>query len=80
MESKASSIKNLSFEAALQELEQIIQAMENGTIELKEAIGNFEKGVLLQKHCAKLLKEAEMKVEQVMRSEEEVTFKEVEIK
>ncbi len=58
-------IQNLTFEAALQELQNIAAQLEKGDSPLQQAISLYERGEKLQKHCEKLLKEAELKFEQV---------------
>ncbi|MFT4629114.1 MAG: exodeoxyribonuclease VII small subunit [Arenicella sp.] len=56
-------IKQLNFEHAYQELETIVEKMERGEQDLEKSLGDFERGVSLMKHCHGLLKDAEQKVE-----------------
>jgi exodeoxyribonuclease VII small subunit len=58
-------ILKLSFEDALAELEQIVTRLEAGRSKLDEAIGAYERGALLKRHCEAKLREAQMKVEQI---------------
>ncbi len=58
-------IANLSFEIALKQLQEIAEKLEKGDSPLQEAIGFYERGDLLKQRCEKLLKEAELKFEQV---------------
>lgn len=58
-------IKDLSFEAALGELEDIVGKLERGDVELEESITNYERGEALRAHCDALLKKAEAKVEKI---------------
>ena len=51
-----------SFEAALQELERIVQAMENGGAPLEESLANYERGMALLKQCQEALTGAEQKI------------------
>jgi exodeoxyribonuclease VII small subunit len=60
-------VSKLSFEAALQELEQIVQQLETGQVELEESIRLYERGAALKAHCEKRLKDAELKVEQIVQ-------------
>ena len=55
----------LSFEDALAELEQIVSKLETGKSKLDDAIGAYERGALLKRHCEAKLREAQMKVEQI---------------
>ena len=51
-------INNLSFEEALEKLENITETFENSESTLDNAVNLYNKGVLLKKHCEKKLKEA----------------------
>lgn len=54
---------NLKFEAALAELEQIVQAMEGGRLPLEESIAAYRRGSELLKHCEQQLGDAERKIQ-----------------
>jgi exodeoxyribonuclease VII small subunit len=56
-------LKELDFEHAYQELESIVERMERGEQSLENSLSDFERGVTLMKHCHSVLKEAEQKVE-----------------
>lgn len=62
---KADDIAKMSFEAAMQELEQIVAKLEKGDVELEESIAIYERGEALRGHCDALLKKAEAKVEKI---------------
>jgi exodeoxyribonuclease VII small subunit len=51
-----------SFEAALSELEAIVQKMETGAAPLEESLATYERGVALLKHCQSALAGAEQKL------------------
>ncbi|MFC3122085.1 exodeoxyribonuclease VII small subunit [Agaribacter flavus] len=53
---------NLSFEQAMQELEQIVSQMEQGDISLEASLKSFERGISLARHSQSLLNKAEQKV------------------
>ena len=57
--------KELSFEEALKELEEIVVNLEKGDISLDDAIKAYEKGSLLKEQCEKRLNEAKLKVEEI---------------
>ena len=63
--SKNADIKELSFERALKELETIVSRLERGDVELEESITIYERGEALREHCARLLKQAEARVEKL---------------
>jgi len=50
------------FEAALAELEQIVQRLEQGELPLEESLRQFERGVTLTRSCQKALQQAEQKI------------------
>jgi len=51
-----------SFEDALAELEQIVRGLESGQQKLEDAIGAYERGAALRRHCEAKLAEAEARV------------------
>jgi exodeoxyribonuclease VII small subunit len=59
-------IASLSFEEALAELEQIVRRLESGAAKLDEAIGAYERGALLKRHCEAKLREAQSRVEKIV--------------
>lgn len=56
-----------SFEAAMSELEQILQVMERGNVTLEESLAKYERGTFLIQYCRKVLTDAEQKVEVLTR-------------
>lgn len=59
------SLGDITFEKALAELEEIVGKLERGDVPLAESITIYERGEALKKHCAKLLGEAEARVEKI---------------
>jgi exodeoxyribonuclease VII small subunit len=58
-------IKEMPFERAMKEFEQIVGRLERGDVELEESISIYERGEALRDHCDRLLKLAEAKVEKL---------------
>jgi len=58
-------IKTMSFEAALKELEIIVDRLEKGDVELEASIVIYERGEALRAHCDGLLRQAEARVEKI---------------
>jgi exodeoxyribonuclease VII small subunit len=58
-------IEQLTFEKALEELEQIVSKLERGEVPLAESIQIYERGDALRRHCDDLLKQAEARVEKI---------------
>jgi exodeoxyribonuclease VII small subunit len=54
------------FEAALNELEQIVGKLERGELKLEESLQLFERGVALARQCRQSLDSAELKVKQLL--------------
>ena len=57
---------DLSFEDALQRLEQIVQKLESGQAPLEESIRLYEEGARLRAHCEERLKAAQLRVEKIV--------------
>jgi exodeoxyribonuclease VII small subunit len=60
-----SDVKSMTFEAALAELEQIVQKLEGGRAPLAESIDIYERGEALKAHCEALLKAAVARIEKI---------------
>jgi exodeoxyribonuclease VII small subunit len=58
-----------SFEACLDELEQVVKQLEAGDLPLERALELFERGMGLSETCRKQLEEAETRVEMLIRKE-----------
>ncbi|MBN2405390.1 MAG: exodeoxyribonuclease VII small subunit [Coriobacteriia bacterium] len=56
------SVDELSFGAALSELEQIVKALESGQLELEDGLARYERGVSLLRACRSKLADAEQRV------------------
>ncbi len=58
--------QELPFERAVERLEEIVDQLEQGDLELEAALGVFEEGVQLTKRCASQLDSAERRIEVLM--------------
>ena len=58
--------KNMTFEASMQRLEQIVRIMERGDAQLDESLKLFQEGTELVRTCEKMLSDAELQVKMVM--------------
>lgn len=65
----------MTFEAALARLEEIVRSMESGTAMLDQSLALFEEGVGLVKFCTKALDDAEQRVK-ILRKEDDGTVSE----
>ncbi len=58
-----------TFEASLNELENIIAKLENGDVNLNECVELYKKGIELSALCSKMLDEAKQQVKMVSQSD-----------
>lgn len=58
--------ENMTFEASMQRLEQIVRIMERGEAPLEESLKLFQEGTELVRKCGKLLDEAQLQVTKIM--------------
>ena len=56
---KLADVAKMSFEDALEELEDIVRTLEDGKGKLEDAITAYERGTKLKVHCEKKLKAAQ---------------------
>ena len=56
------------FEAALAELERLVEKMESGEQNLEDALQSFQRGIELTRTCQQALKNAEQRVEKLVKS------------
>ena len=61
----ANDIGEMSFEAALAELEQIVRNLEQGQAPLDESIELYQRGDRLKRHCDPRLKAAQARIEKI---------------
>jgi exodeoxyribonuclease VII small subunit len=63
----AEGTAGVDFEKALADLESIVEKLEQGDLPLDESLKAFERGVELTRHAQVALKQAEQKVEILLR-------------
>lgn len=66
---KLSDVEGLSFEQAMTELEKIVRQLEEGKINLDDAIEAYERGALLRQHAEAKLKSAQARIDKIIVSE-----------
>lgn len=59
------SSNELSFEAALARLEEIVRMLERGEAPLDQSIELYQEGDRLKRHCEARLKSAQARIEQI---------------
>ncbi len=60
--------EKLSFEKSMERLEQIVRAMERSDAPLDESLKLFQEGTELVRSCGKMLEDAEMQVNKVIKT------------
>lgn len=64
---------NLSFEEAMAQLENIVEAMEGEQLPLEELVARYEAGSSLLKHCGSVLSTAKKRIELITLADREET-------
>ncbi|MDG2017847.1 MAG: exodeoxyribonuclease VII small subunit [Porticoccaceae bacterium] len=59
--------KAVDFEQQLASLEGLVESLESGELSLEESLKSFEQGINVARDCQAALKNAEQKVEVLMR-------------
>ena len=54
--------KELNFEETIKQLEQIVNELEKGDLNLDKSVEKFEEGMQLSKNCTSLLEKAEKRI------------------
>ncbi len=64
--------KDLNFEETMKELEEVVQKLETGELNLDDSIKEFEKGMELSKNASKYLEDAEKKITILVNKDNEI--------
>ena len=59
-----------NFEKALENLEELVEAMEEGELSLEESLKAFEQGIKLTRECQTALETAEQKVQLLVKEDD----------
>lgn len=59
-----------TYEAALEDIERIVEQLESGELSLEDSLAVFEKGVGLTKYCYQKLDEVEKKIELLVKDKD----------
>lgn len=65
--------ENVTFEEKLKQLENIVQELESGKLNLEESVKTFEFGMKLSKECNEMLQNAEKKINILINTENGMT-------
>lgn len=64
--------ENLSFEKAMERLDQIVSEMDSGNMPLDQLVERFEEGQALIQFCTSRLNDVEKKIEQITKRGTEI--------
>jgi exodeoxyribonuclease VII small subunit len=67
--SKAKPPEELTFEQALEELQEVVGNLESGELALEDSLRLFERGQALADRCGQLLEQAELRMRQLVPDE-----------
>ncbi len=70
MSEEANDGADVDFEAALAELEGLVERMERGELSLDDSLGAFERGIHLTRTCQRALADAEQRVRTLLERED----------
>lgn len=66
------SKKQLTFEKAIKELEEIVNQLEEGGLPLDKSLNKFSKGIKLIKYCNEKLNETSKKIEVLIKEDKNI--------
>ena len=61
----AEKSKDIKFEKAMRRLEEIVEHLEKGELDIDKSLEIFEEGISMSRLCSEKLNEAEQKIEQL---------------
>ena len=64
--------KAIDFEQQLESLEALVESLESGGLSLEDSLKSFDQGIKVARDCQQALKQAEQKVELLMRQGDEL--------
>ena len=69
--SDAPDAASLSFEAAIERLQTIVEELEGGSLSLEESIARYEEGVKLSRRLTQTLDQAEKRIERLSTGDDD---------
>ena len=67
------NIKNLSFEDSLKKLEEIVDQLESGDVDLEMSVNLYEKGMELKKICEEKLKKVDLQIKKIKVEKDKIS-------
>lgn len=72
-------MKELKFEDAMKELEEIANDLEKGDLSLEESVAKFEEGMKLSKECSDIIEKAEKKITILLKKDDKIVEENFEV-
>jgi exodeoxyribonuclease VII small subunit len=63
-------VSEMTFEESLKALEELVDMLENGGLDLDKSLDIYEKAVKLRDHCRNILEKSEKRVQKIMETSE----------
>jgi len=63
-------IEEMTYEEAVNRLEEIVNRLENAEIPLEETLSSFQEGIALSRYCREKLAEIEYRVDYILKEEQ----------
>ena len=73
------NVSKLTFEQSMRRLEEIIDNLESGNVELENAINLYTEGIKLQEHCKNKLENAKLKINKIVKDKDKINTESVDI-
>ncbi|MCL1811742.1 MAG: exodeoxyribonuclease VII small subunit [Methanomassiliicoccaceae archaeon] len=64
------NVEEMTFEESLKTLEQLVNELENGNLDLDKALEIYEMAIVLRDRCKKILDESDRKVQKMIETSE----------
>jgi exodeoxyribonuclease VII small subunit len=75
----ANNASKLTFEQSMRRLEEIIDNLESGNVELENAINLYTEGIKLQEHCKNKLENAKLKINKIVKDKDKIGTEKVDM-
>ena len=62
------NVEEMTFEESLKALEELVDMLENGGLDLDRSLDIYENAVKLRDHCRKILEKSERRVQKIMET------------
>ena len=72
-----SHFSKLTFEQSMKRLEKIIDDLENGNVQLENAVSLYSEGIQLQDHCKNKLENAKLKINKIAKGKDKVVITQI---